>query len=73
MNKIALRINVGADDQPKDRLMLVVHYIFELEILRYCSVLISLESQERSKIVIVLEKSLYSAKRLTIWHRDVNS
>ena len=38
-----------------------------------CSVQISLEFQERSKITIEREKSIYSAKWLIIWHRDISS
>ena len=39
----------------------------------HSSVQISPESQERGKIAITWEKSVYSAKWLTIWHRDVSS
>ena len=41
--------------------------------INYVSVWISPESQERSKIAIALEKSIYSVKRLIIWHRNVSS
>ena len=73
---ILMRLAVSLDDGlglSGDRCMrdtstvrLWINYLF-----LNCSVQISPESQERSKIAIAWKKSIYSAKQLTIWHKNV--
>ena len=84
MLKIFQNLNeffIKLDDKPiswEKRLVLFVGHMIDKKrqlstTKSYCSVRISLESQERRKIAIAWEKSLYSVKHLMIWHRDVSS